>query len=103
MKGVERSHFTAEGPMSTTPIRFGAGRSAAAAVLVMIALVGSVSSVAAQTAKSAAAAKELAAALDAAKLDAIAAVDPADPTVYCAALYFPGSQILVVSAKYAAP
>jgi hypothetical protein len=56
-----------------------------------------------QTAKSAAAAKELAQALDGAKLDAIAAADPAEPGTFVAALYFPGSQLLVVSAKYAAP
>ena len=40
---------------------------------------------------------------DAAQLDAIAAQDPSDPGTFVAALYFPGSQILVVSAKYAAP
>jgi hypothetical protein len=55
------------------------------------------------TTKSAAAAKELAQALDSAKLEAIAAADPAEPGTFVAALYFPGSQILVVSAKYAAP
>ena len=42
-------------------------------------------------------------ALDASKLEAIAAADPADPQTFVAALYFQGSQILVVSAKYAAP
>jgi hypothetical protein len=56
-----------------------------------------------QTTKSAAAAKDLAQALDGAKLEAIAAADPAEPGTFVAALYFPGSQILVVSAKYAAP
>jgi hypothetical protein len=57
----------------------------------------------AQTSKSASVAKDLAAALDASKLEAIAAPDPADPNTFVAALYFQGSQILVVSAKYAAP
>jgi hypothetical protein len=57
----------------------------------------------AQGAKSAALAKELSAALDAAKLDAIAAKDPSKPDVFFGALYFPGSQLLVVSAQYAAP
>ncbi|HXW04247.1 MAG TPA: hypothetical protein VD833_03365 [Vicinamibacterales bacterium] len=42
-------------------------------------------------------------ALDANKLDAIAAPDPADPGTFVAALYIPGAQLLVVSAKYAAP
>src|SRR5262245_8428069 len=57
----------------------------------------------AQSSKSAAVAKELAQALDAAKLDALAAPDPSDPSTFVAALYFQGSQLLVVSAKYAAP
>lgn len=57
----------------------------------------------AQDIKSTAAVKELAAAMDAAKLDSIAAADPSDPSTFVAALYFPGSQLLVVSAKYAAP
>jgi len=53
--------------------------------------------------KSAAAAKELVQALDAAKLEAIATPDPANPGVFIAALYIPGTQLLVVSAKYSAP
>ena len=52
---------------------------------------------------SSAAVKELAKALDAAKLEAIAAPDPSEPGTWVAALYFPGAQLLVVSAKYAAP
>jgi hypothetical protein len=59
--------------------------------------------VTAQDSKSAAAAKELAAALEQAKLDSIAAADPSDKEVFVAALYFPGAQLLVVSAKYSAP
>lgn len=61
------------------------------------------STVAAQDGKSVALAKQLAAALDAAKLDSVAAKDPTAPDTYCAVLYFPGSQMLVVSAKYTAP
>lgn len=57
----------------------------------------------AQDSKSALVAKELVQLLDAGKLDAIAAGDPADPNAFVAALYFPGSQLLVVSAKYSAP
>lgn len=60
-------------------------------------------SAAAQESKSTAVAKALTQALDAAKMDAIAAPDPADPTAFVAALYFPGAQLLVVTAKYAAP
>src|SRR5438552_9482308 len=57
----------------------------------------------AQESKSAPLAKELAAALDAAKLDAIAAKDPSAPDAFVAALYFSKSQFLVVSARYAVP
>ena len=57
----------------------------------------------AQEAKSAALAKQLAAALEQAKLDSIAAQDASQPGLYVAALYFAGSELLVVSAKYAAP
>lgn len=58
---------------------------------------------ASQESKSALAAKELSLALDAAKLDGIAAQDPATPGAFVAAIYIPGAQLLVVSAKYAAP
>src|SRR5262245_60309640 len=71
--------------------------------LLVLVTFAAVSPVAAQTSKSAGAAKDLAAALDASKLEAIAAADPADPSTFVAALYFQGSQLLVVSAKYAAP
>ena len=57
----------------------------------------------AQESKSAALAKQLAAALDAAKLDSIAAKDPASSDTFVAALYFPGLQLLVVSGKYSVP
>jgi len=57
----------------------------------------------AQESKSAPLAKQLAAALDAAKLDCIAAKDPAAPDVFVAALYFPGVQLLIVSGKYTVP
>jgi len=57
----------------------------------------------AQEAKSASLAKQLAAALDAAKLDSVAAKDPGAPDIFIGALYFPGVQLLVVSAKYTAP
>ena len=63
----------------------------------------SVPSASAEDSKSAAAAKELVQALEAAKLEAIATPDPATPGVFVAALYSPGTQLLVVSAKYSAP
>lgn len=55
---------------------------------------------AAQEPKSAALAKELTTLLDGAKLTAIAAKDPSDPESFVAAMYFSGSQLLIVSAKY---
>lgn len=58
---------------------------------------------AAQDGKSVAVARELAQALDASKLEAIAAIDPANPGMFVAAMYIPGAQLLVVSAKYSAP
>jgi hypothetical protein len=71
---------------------------AAAVVVLSLSTVAS-----AQESKSAPLAKQLAAALDAAKLDCIAAKDPSAPDVFVAALYFPGVQLLIVSAKYSVP
>jgi hypothetical protein len=74
------------------------------AAVVAVALTLSIFATAsAQDAKSAALAKQLAGALDGAKLDSIAAADPSSPDTFVAALYFPNIQLLVVSAKYAAP
>ena len=72
--------------------------------LLVAALICSIAPAAsAQESKSAPLAKQLVAALDAAKLDSIAAQDPTSPDVFVAALYLAGSQLLVVSAKYSAP
>ena len=57
----------------------------------------------AQASQSSAPAKELSETLDRLKLDSIAAADPSNPGTYVAALYIPGAQLLVVSAKYSAP
>ena len=57
----------------------------------------------AQESKSAPLAKQLAAALDVAKLDSIAAKDPEGSDVFVAALYFPNMQLLVVAGKYSVP
>lgn len=75
-------------------------RLAVAAGLVALAL--PVAAVA-QESRSAGVAKELAQALDTAKLEAFAAKDPSHPDQYVAALYFSGAQLLVVSARYQAP
>jgi len=63
----------------------------------------SASAAAAQDLKSPDLAKQLVQLLDSKKMDSIAAADPQNLGTYAAALYFPGSQLLVVSAKYSAP
>lgn len=57
----------------------------------------------AQEPKSAALAKQLAAALDAAKLESLATKDPTSPDTYIGVLYIPGFQLLTIGAKYSAP
>jgi hypothetical protein len=56
----------------------------------------------AQDSKSAALVKQLTSALDEAKLTSVAVKDPAQPDMFVAALYYPGSMLLVVSAKMTA-
>jgi len=56
-----------------------------------------------QESKSAPLARQLASALDAAKLDSVAAADPVNAGTFVAALYLANSQLLVVSAKFQAP
>jgi hypothetical protein len=46
---------------------------------------------------------ELAELLDRLKIDSVAAKDPATPDHFVGALYFPGLQLLVVSARYTVP
>jgi hypothetical protein len=76
----------------------------AAVVAVVLALsISAIASAQDNGAKSALLAKQLAAALDSAKLDSIAAADPSTPDTFVAALYFANMQLLVVSAKYTAP
>lgn len=87
--------------MRTSLSRVGPRLTMVAAVVLLSPIAGN--TVLAQNSKSAAVAKELCQSLDAAKLDAIAAADPSDPSIFVAALYFQGSQLLVVSAKYSAP
>lgn len=56
-----------------------------------------------QESKSTALAKELTQLLDAKKLEAIAAKDPSVPDLFVGALNYPGSQLMVVSARYLVP
>jgi hypothetical protein len=78
-------------------------RVAAVGLAVAAAVSLSIAPASAQEGKSPALAKQLAAALDAAKLDSVAAKDPSGADMFVAALYFPGAQLLVVAAKYSAP
>lgn len=82
--------------------RFGRPRLGAAACILSAATLP-LSLAAAQESKSAPVAKELVQALEAAKLENVAAPDPVNPGAFIAALYIPGTQLLVVSAKYSAP
>ena len=75
-------------------------RGTAHLVIGLLVLVVMSTAAAAQEAKSAALAKELTTLLDGAKLTAIAAKDPSDPDAFVAAMYFSGSQLLIVAAKY---
>jgi hypothetical protein len=57
----------------------------------------------AQDLKSSDLARQLTQLLDSKKLDTVAAADAQNPGTFVAAMYFPGTQLLVVSAKYTAP
>lgn len=57
----------------------------------------------AQDVKSSELAKQFTQLLDEKKLDVVAMADGQTPGAFLAALYFPGTQLLVVSAKYSAP
>jgi hypothetical protein len=73
-------------------------------VSIVAALIGaSVQDGAAQTLRSAEAAATLTKLLAERRLEAVAARDPNDPTRFISALYMPGSQLLVVSARYPVP
>ena len=76
-------------------------RLALAAAFILVALTPS--ALLAQDVKSGDLAKQLAQLLDAKKMEAFAAADAQSPGTFFAALYFPGTQLIVVSAKYSAP
>jgi hypothetical protein len=74
-----------------------------AGVLTASAILASASLAAAQDSQTVSLTKELTALLDRGKLDSVAARVQGSEDAFVAALYFPGSQLLVVSAKYSAP
>jgi hypothetical protein len=78
-------------------------KAAVRGTLVALCVLGSSAGALAQEPKSAALAKQLAAALDAAKLDSLATIDPAAPDSFIGVLYIQGFQLLAISAKYSAP
>ena len=79
------------------PMRMSSG------LLLALLAAGTVASAAGpQESKSAPLARQLAQALDVAKLDSIAAADPSTGG-FVAALYIPGTQLLVVSGKFESP
>ncbi|HEX5474299.1 MAG TPA: hypothetical protein VFX12_06530 [Vicinamibacterales bacterium] len=84
--------------MQNVFIRRGAAVACGAAALILAA-----APVRAQESTSAPLVKQLTQLLDSAKLTSVAAADTANLGTYVAALYIPGTQLLVVSAKYAAP
>jgi hypothetical protein len=57
----------------------------------------------AQESKSAEVVKQLTQLLEQKKIEAVAAPDAQNPGSFLAALYFPGTQLILVSAKYASP
>lgn len=73
--------------------------------LAALALVAAVipAAAAAQDPKSADLARQLSMLLDAKKIGVIAAPDSQAPGTFIAAMYFPGTQLLLVSAQYTAP
>ena len=76
---------------------------AAHALLAAVLVLSLTAGASGQDSKSAPLAKQLAAALEGAKLDSLAAADPAHAGTFIAVLFFSGSQMMVVSAKYSVP
>jgi hypothetical protein len=74
-----------------------------AVVCLVVASMAAAAPAVAQDSRSAPLVKQLTAALEAAKLDSIATKDPAASDVYIGAFYIPGTQLLVISGKYASP
>ena len=74
-----------------------------AVVALSLALLSAPLTAAAQDLKSGDLARQLVQLLDSKKLDSVALADTQNPGTYVAALYVPGAQLLVVSAKYSQP
>jgi hypothetical protein len=70
---------------------------------VFVAFLVAASAASAQQSRSAAVAKQLGEVMERLKLDSIAAPDTQEKDRFAGALFFPGSTLLVVAAKYSAP
>jgi hypothetical protein len=75
----------------------------ASTVLTLVAVMACATAAAAQDSRSAEAARVLTGLLDARDLSAVAAKDPDSQGRFVAALYFPGTQLLVISSQYSVP
>jgi hypothetical protein len=73
------------------------------ALALLLVLLGLSPTTGAEDSRSAPLAQQLTSLLDARKLESIATRTADGSDVFVAALYFPGAQLLVISAKYAAP
>lgn len=78
-------------------------KASASGWVVAFAALSVASPVLAQESKSAPLARQLSAALDQAKIDSVAVREVGRPDTFVAALYIPGVQLLIVSARYPAP
>jgi hypothetical protein len=78
-------------------------RAFARGTLVTLCVLGSAVWAIAQESKSGPLAKQLVSALEAGKIDSVAAKDPSGADVYIGALYIKGFQLLTISANYSAP
>ena len=71
--------------------------------IVIAVILSALPGVASAQSKSSELAKQLSQLMDEKKLSSFAAADSQDPSMFVAALYFPGTQLLVVSAKHFNP
>jgi hypothetical protein len=76
---------------------------AATSIAVLVSFLAAASTASAQRSRSAEVAKQLGEVMDRLKLESIAAPDAQEKDRFAGALYFPGSTLLVVAARYAAP
>jgi hypothetical protein len=84
-------------------MRMRAGRTPGWAAVAVLAVLAGAGPARAEDSVSQRLAQQLTTLLDQKKLDSVATRDPGSADSFVAALYFPGAQLLVIGAKYAAP